>query len=89
VLICKDLHIRKKVLSYRNDLFNKSEIYAFINKKDGKRYIGSGSNIYRRFLDHLAGRQSNILLQRAFKKHSRPVTTPVRATGGGRKIFNL
>lgn len=50
-------------------LNNNSGIYAFINLNKGKRYIGSAINIYRRFLDHIVGRASNILLQRAFKKY--------------------
>lgn len=57
------------VLSYRNLLNQKSGVYAFINLINGKRYIGSGLNLYRRFLDHIVGRSSNILLQRAFQKY--------------------
>src|ERR1700712_561031 len=37
VEIFNDLHIRGKVLSYRIKLLNKSGIYCFINKKNGKR----------------------------------------------------
>jgi group I intron endonuclease len=64
-----NLHIRTTVLSYRNLLNQKSGVYAFINLINGKRYIGSGINLYRRFLDHIVGRSSNILLQRAFQKY--------------------
>lgn len=69
VLTLNELQVRSKVLSYRSLLNNKSGVYGFINLKNGKIYIGSGFNIYRRFLDHIAGRASNLLLQRAFKKY--------------------
>ena len=59
------------MLSYRKDLLGKSGIYAFICLTNGKRYIGSSQNIYKRFLDHLAGRSSNLLLQRAFTKQGK------------------
>jgi group I intron endonuclease len=64
-----NLHIRTTFLSYRKLLNQKSGVYAFINLINGKRYIGSGINLYRRFLVHIVGRSSNILLQRAFKKY--------------------
>ncbi len=66
-----DLNSRQKVLSYRKDLWKKSGIYAFINLINGKQYIGSAINIYRRFLDHMVGRQSNVNLQRAFNKYGK------------------
>jgi hypothetical protein len=69
VLTLNELHLRNKILSYRNLLNNKSGVYGFINLINGKIYIGSGVNIYRRFLDHIAGRACNLLLQRAFKKY--------------------
>lgn len=70
--IFKDLYIRSRVLSYRNDeLWNKSGIYAFINTINGKQYIGSSLNLYKRMLDHIAGRRSNISLQRAFDKYGK------------------
>jgi hypothetical protein len=62
----KDLHFRSRVLSYRNDeLLNKSGIYAFINIINGKQYIGSSQNLYKRMLYHIADIQSNVLLQHA------------------------
>lgn len=72
--VFKDLHIKSKVKSYREEEYeikNKSGIYSFINLKNGKQYIGSAINLYERMQDHLAGRQSNILLQRAFKKYGK------------------
>lgn len=70
--IFKDLDNRSKVLSYRGtELSGKSGIYAFVNTINEKRYIGSANNLYERMLDHLAGRSSNLLLQRAFDKYGK------------------
>lgn len=70
--IFKDLDNRSKVLSYRGiKLSGKSGIYAFVNMINDKRYIGSANNLYERMLDHLAGRSSNLLLQRAFAKYGK------------------
>lgn len=52
-----DIKNRKVVLSYRSKLLNKSGIYSFICLLDGMRYIGSSNNLYKRLLDHLAGRK--------------------------------
>lgn len=69
--VYNDLHIRSKVLSYRTELLGRSGIYVFVNLVNDKQYIGSAVNIYRRFLDHIGGRQSNIPLQRAFDKYGK------------------
>lgn len=72
--VFKDLDLPSKVKSYREEEFgirNKSGIYSFINLENGKQYIGSAINLYERMQDHLAGRQSNVLLQRAFKKYGK------------------
>lgn len=63
------LNNTNQIPKIRSDLLKKSGIYGFINNIDGKRYIGSGVDLYRRFLDHLKGRRSNIRLQRAIKAH--------------------
>jgi group I intron endonuclease len=69
VLTLNELYPRSNIFSNRNLLNNKCGVYGFINLINGKIYIGSGVNIYRRFLDHTAGRSSNLLLQRAIKKY--------------------
>lgn len=64
-----DLKSSSKILSYRKELSGKSGIYAFINLINGKQYIGSAINIYKRFLDHINSRRSNLPLQQDFKKY--------------------
>lgn len=44
-------------------------VYRFINKENGKSYIGSAVNFSRRFNEHFRGDKSNIILQKAFKKY--------------------
>lgn len=53
-------------------LRGKSGIYAFICMVDGKQYIGSAQDLYHRMQEHLNGRKSNVLLQRALGKHGIP-----------------
>lgn len=64
-----NIHTKVVISQIRSDLYKKSGIYAFINTVNRNRYIGSGVNLYRRFLDHLKGRSSNLRLQKAFKRH--------------------
>jgi len=60
------------VLSYRGEeLSGKSGIYAFVNKLNGKQYIGSSKNLYERMLHHLSGVKSNLALQQAFNKYGK------------------
>lgn len=56
------------------DLINKdlkgiSGIYCFIHVATGRMYIGSSVNLLVRFKEHLNNRNSNVHLQRAFKKY--------------------
>jgi hypothetical protein len=51
------------------DLKKVGGVYGFFNLKDGKQYIGSSSNLYERFTDHVKGVSSNIRLQRSIAKH--------------------
>lgn len=64
-----NIHTKEVISNIRSDLSKKSGIYGVLNTVDGKCYIGSGVDLYRRFSDHLKGRSSNIRLQRAIKKH--------------------
>jgi group I intron endonuclease len=43
--------------------------YCFLNKVNNKVYIGSAQCLYNRINNHLNGKQSNLLLQRAIKKY--------------------
>lgn len=44
-------------------------VYLFLNRVNGKSYIGSSVNLRKRFNLHLAGKKSNPLLQSAFLKY--------------------
>lgn len=72
----KGLDDRFKLLSYgspSHGLRGKSGIYAFINLVNGKQYIGSAKDLYRRLKDHLEPNttKSNIGLQQAFIKYGK------------------
>jgi group I intron endonuclease len=54
----------------QKDLNKVSGVYGFINLKDGKQYIGSSSNLYDRFTDHIKGVSTNIRLKRSIAKYS-------------------
>ena len=53
----------------KKDLNKVGGVYGFINLKDGKQYIGSSSNLYERFRDHVKGVSTNIRLKRSITKH--------------------
>lgn len=65
-----------KVLVYLTPLFHKKIIisitrhtggcYIWVNLHNGKKYVGSSLDLSERIYDHLSGRNSNLLLQRAF-----------------------
>ncbi|MVB68763.1 hypothetical protein DYH53_28770, partial [Klebsiella pneumoniae subsp. pneumoniae] len=57
------------VLSKRELLLDKGGIYSFINKTNGKQYIGSAKDLYIRLNEHLSKRKSNSALQAAILKH--------------------
>lgn len=76
IKIFNQLNEPDKLLEYKKEeygLKNKSGIYAFINKVNGKRYIGSAKDLYRRMRDHLYpnSHSSNIALQQAFSKYGK------------------
>lgn len=51
-------------------LFNQAGIYGFQNIETGEIvYIGSAVNIWTRFLQHITGKKSNLILQQAFTKY--------------------
>lgn len=52
----------------RSDLYNVGGVYAFFHLPDGKQYIGSASNLYKRLREHLKGEKSNTRLQRSIAK---------------------
>ena len=51
------------------DLGKLGGVYGLIHKNSSKQYIGSSLNLYRRLIDHIKGRDSNLRLQRAIKKY--------------------
>jgi len=50
-------------------LCNKGGIYSFVNKINGKQYIGSAKNLYLRLNEHLSNRKSNSVLQSVIYKY--------------------
>uniref|UniRef100_UPI0030DE7B90 hypothetical protein n=1 Tax=Daedaleopsis nitida TaxID=1140402 RepID=UPI0030DE7B90 len=52
----------------RKELKNKAGVYGIINTKSSKQYIGSSLNLYSRLMDHIKGRDSNLILQRSIRK---------------------
>lgn len=57
------------IKSYREKLTHKAGIYTFVNKINGKQYIGSAKDLYIRLNEHLINRKSNSRLQAAFSEY--------------------
>ena len=55
-------------------------VYGIVNQINGKQYIGSSTNLYRRLLDHLKGRSSNRALQAAIVKQVQLIQCLVNIT---------
>jgi hypothetical protein len=55
-----DLTDLKKLESYRPLLKGKQGVYAFLNTKNGKQYIGSAQDLYMRLLEHIKGNKSKV-----------------------------
>lgn len=51
------------------DLDKKGGVYGFVCLKTKKQYIGSSSNMYKRFKEHIKGVSSNNRLQRSIAKY--------------------
>jgi group I intron endonuclease len=69
VLTITDLQDKKSVFSKRDLLLRKGGIYSFLNKLNGKQYIGSAKDLYLRLNEHLTHRKSNRALQAAISKY--------------------
>jgi len=69
ILTITDLHDKDSISSKRNFLSKKGGIYSFINKLNGKQYIGSAKDLYLRLNEHLSHRKSNRALQAAMDKY--------------------
>ena len=69
ILTISNLQDKDNVLSNRKLLSNKGGIYSFINKINGKQYIGSAKDLYLRLNEHLTKRKSNSALQAAILKY--------------------
>jgi len=56
--------------SFLQLLNNKAGIYGFQNIETGEIvYIGSAVNLWKRLMQHITGRNSNVILQKAFGKY--------------------
>jgi hypothetical protein len=69
ILTITNLHDKYSISSKRNLLSKKGGIYSFINKLNGKQYIGSAKDLYLRLNEHLSHRKSNRALQAAISKY--------------------
>lgn len=57
VLTLTDIQDKDYIISKREVLSKKGGIYSFINKVNGKQYIGSTKDIYLRLNEHLSNRK--------------------------------
>jgi group I intron endonuclease len=64
------LHLAEIQKIIKEELKNKSGIYAFICNSNNKLYIGSSEQLSYRFNRQIKGYNSNILLQRAINKYN-------------------
>lgn len=67
VFILKELGNINKLRSMSMELAQRQGIYAFINRVNGKQYVGSSIDLRKRLLEHIMGVKSNIRLQSAFR----------------------
>ncbi len=51
------------------DLKGKKGVYAFVNLKNSKLYVGSAFDLRKRLLEHLFSNKTSVVLQRAFKRY--------------------
>jgi hypothetical protein len=58
-------HVRKESM----DLKGKKGVYAFVNLKNSKLYVGSAFDLRKRLLEHLFSNKTSVVLQRAFKRY--------------------
>jgi group I intron endonuclease len=71
VAVCiEKLHLIDMLRSFLQLLNNKAGIYGFQNIETGEIvYIGSAVNLWKRLMQHITGRNSNVILQKAFGKY--------------------
>jgi predicted GIY-YIG superfamily endonuclease len=69
ILTLTDLQDKDYIFSKRELLSSKGGIYSFLNKVNGKQYIGSAKDLYLRLNEHLSHRKSNKALQAAISKY--------------------
>ncbi|RUS23416.1 hypothetical protein BC937DRAFT_88883 [Endogone sp. FLAS-F59071] len=67
--IYSNIHLGQMQLLIKDALRHKAGVYAFVCTANNKVYIGSTKNLRKRFMAHLSGLRSNILLQRAILKY--------------------
>jgi len=69
VRLFKDLHIVANIKQAKASLKGLSGIYCFRHIASGKIYLGQAVNLSARIMEHIKGRDSNIILQRAIEKY--------------------
>lgn len=69
ISIISNLGNNNNLLLYRKLIDHKGGIYSFVNKINGKQYIGSAKNFYLRLNEHLSQKKSNSALQAAIVKY--------------------
>jgi excinuclease UvrABC nuclease subunit len=57
ILTLTDLEDKDYIFSKHELLLRKGGIYSFINKVNGKQYIGSAKDLYLRLNEHLSHRK--------------------------------
>lgn len=69
IITVSNLQDKNSISSKREILANKAGVYSFVNRINGKQYIGSAKDFYLRVNEHLSNRKSNRALQSAILKH--------------------
>jgi group I intron endonuclease len=69
VLTITDLHDKDSIFYKRDLLLRKGGIYSFLNKNNGKQYIGSAKDLYLRLNEHISHRKYNRAPQAAISKY--------------------
>lgn len=78
IKVYKDLTIAMRSESFKSELYRMGGVYGFIKisyLNNIKQYIGSSKDLYKRFLDHYKGRDTNIRLKRSIAKYGIEIFT--------------
>lgn len=69
LIVYNDINKSDIIIKIKGELKNKRGVYGFFCKVNNKIYIGSSTNLSRRFRDHMNNKHSNIKLQNAIRKY--------------------